>query len=380
MFRDALLRIVSSSRFWTLASMAGSLFLLSGCQTIVAVNSSSSSVILEVASLSGEEGKPLTSWYESGEIGLNAGETDIGKFAVLPYSLSGPGNEYALLRFDAGNGRVERAFVPFSSTCTATVTAENFLDVTISPIPDDRQLVEELTARLPGLQQALLINDTHEVANILLNWAANNVDDAMLAADSKLSTPVVTGKNVAFAYHELFRRDKGAVFCGGFAVFYQKLLLAFDIDALVIDFGDTVSGLTHMSVVLPEQDLLGNWVFYQFDPKLNFRCADATSGQLIGLFDVMDRELANNFNTVQILQGNNDLRDFVGAAANQSSKGYKLDRIKGSRYVFHRVGYTLQAHVTDYANKFVGGGFTPGIAGFFELMQEKFFTVRRGNN
>jgi hypothetical protein len=185
---------------------------------------------------------------------------------------------------------------------------------------------------------------------------------------------------VAYSYHELFRRDRGAVFCGGFAVFYQKLLLAFGIDAIVIDYGDTVSGLTHMSVVIPEQDEFGNWTFYQFDPKLNFRCVDETTGELIGVFDVMDRELADEFDSVKILQGNNDKRDFVGGGNHLNSSVYKIDRIKGSRYVYHRAGYTLQSHVTDYSAKFLSGGFTPGIPGFFELMQKQFFTVRRGNN
>ncbi len=367
-------------RFWAIYGGFFCLLLLSGCGSIVSVNQSSSTATIKVASLSGEEGAPTTLWYRAGEIGLEPGKTGADTFTLLPYSVLRPGNQYTLLRLEAGNGRVERAFVPYESICTVTIAPDSSLDLNIAPVPDDRQLREELTARVPGLQQALFLNDTRTVANLLLHWIANNVDDALVQQDSNHTLPIIVKSDVSFAYHEFFRRDRGGVVCGGFAVMLQKLLLSFDIDALIIDFGDPASGLTHMSVVIPEQAVDGTWDFYIHDPKLNFRCADATTGQPIGLFEIMDRELTNRFSTVNILQASNADRDFVGTAGQKNDARYIFNRVKGTRYFYRRPGYTLQDHMKDYNTQFVNAGFTSGNAGFFELMQKQFYTVRQGNN
>ncbi len=351
-----------------------------GCYSIAAVNNSATAQSIEVAALTGEEGQQTTLAFKAGEIDLDAGETTLSKFTIVPYSVIGPGSQHALLRFDAGNDRVERVFAPLDSICKVTMTPEGYLDATLAPAPDDVQLRDELLARISGLQQAIYLDDTFSTAAYLLSWCANNTDDALENADDKATLPLVVNNSAAYAYHELFRRDRGAVFCGGFAVMYQKVLLAFGIDALVIDFGDVSLGFTHMSVVIPQQKSDGTWKFYQFDPKLYFRCRDSATGIPLDVFEVMDREIADLFQTVTIVQGSNDHRDFVGTSALLNSSVYKLDRIKGSRYIYRRPGYSLAAHLADYGAAMEDAGLSPGAAGFFELMQRNVYTVRRGSN
>ncbi len=253
------------------------------------------------------------------------------------------------------------------------------LDQTLVPVPDDTELKNEIMARTPGLEQALQNGDTFDVANALLNWTAQNVGDAMYQSDADAALPIVAGKPVSYSFYRLFRPDRGAVFCGGYALIYQKLLLSFGIDALVIDYGDTNAGLTHMSVVIPQQQSDGGWQFYQFDPTLNFRCTDATTGALLGLFDVMDRERSNQLGSVTILQGSNAGRDWVGSLPSEDSR-FTFQRMVGGRYVYHRDDYSLSAHLSDYSTEFANAGFTLGPAGFFEMQQREFFTVRIGNN
>ncbi len=354
--------------------------LVSGCDSVVFVNRSATPVVIEVSAQWGEEGVPPGVTIPGGEISLETNEAITRQFLAPSYGLSEPGNLYSLLRFDAGEGRIEDVFLPRKSTCVVTLNAEDFLEVDVLPELGEADFRNELLARNPDLKRALQFNDKLAAAEVLLHWVANHVDDALVTKDSQATLPIVVKNTVSQSYYEIFKPDKGSVVCGGFAVMLQKLLLFFDIDALIIDFGDPVSKLTHMSVVIPEQHANGMWSFHLYDPKLNFRCVSAVTGQPLGVFEIMNRELSGNFDTVEIVQNSNADRDFVGSAGQLQNPQYQFHRKKGTRYIYRRAEYTLEAHVTDYATQFAGGGFTPGTAGFFELMQVQFYTVRRGNN
>ncbi len=353
---------------------------LSGCDSALIVNQSPGPAVIRVSSQWGEEGVPPGITVAGGKAELDPNESSTRQFIAPPFALSEPGNLYSLLRFDAGNGQIEEAFLPKSSTCVVTLNAQNFLELAVLPPLEDADFRNELLARNPALKRALETQDHFTAAEVLLNWAANHVDDALSSNDSAITLPLVVKNPVVQSYYELFKPDKGAVVCAGFAVMLQKLLLYFDVDAVIVDFGDPATGLTHMSVVVPEQLGDGTWTFYQFDPKLNFRCATVETGAPLGLFEVMDLELLGQFATVEIVQGSNADRDFVGSTYQLQDPRYQFLRQKGDRYIYHRADYSLQAHVTDYAPQFAAGGFTPGPAGFFELMQKQFYTVRRGNN
>lgn len=254
------------------------------------------------------------------------------------------------------------------------------LDRTLVPVPSDAELKNEIIARTPGLAQAIQNNDKFAIANYLLIWTALNVDDAMEQAMADASLPIVISQPVSYSYYELFKSNQGGVFCGGYAVMYQKLLLAFGIDALVMDYGDMSAGLTHMSVVIPHQVTNGSWKFYQFDPTLNFRLSDSTSGALLDLFEVMDREQNDLFNTVTVRQGSNAGRDWVRRSPQGPDPRYTLAGIDNGVYIYRRDDYSLNAHLSDYGTEMANGGFTPGPAGFLELQQREFFSVREGNN
>lgn len=359
---------------------AACVFLLCGCDSVLIINESNASAVITVSSEKGKEGPLPSIIVPGGKVQLDPNASSTHQFTAPPYTLSDPGDLYSLLQFDAGDHRFAEAFIPRTSTCAVTLNAQNYLEVDVLPPLQDADFRNELLARIPGLKSALEVNDQFTAAKALLNWAANHIDDALSSADSQVTLPLVVKNPASQTYYEIFQPDTGAVVCGGFAVYLQKLLLYFSIDALVIDFGDLEAGLTHMSVVIPEQQADGSWEFYQFDPKLNFRCVSAVSGARLGLFDVMDQAILGQFATVAIVQGSNDERDFAGSSAQLQDARYQLYQKKGNRYLYRRVGYTLQAHVTDYAKEFANGGFTPGPAGFFELMQRNFFTVRRGNN
>ncbi len=353
---------------------------LCGCDSVLVVNESNSPATITVSTKTGQVGGLPEATLPGGKVRLDPQESDMLEFIAPQYAFTPPGDLYALLEFDAGNGRIEEVFLPRASTCVVTLNDRDYLDVAVAPALEEADFRNEILARNPGLQAALVAGDKFAAAEILLNWAANHVDDALLSNDSKVTLPLVVKGTVWQTYYDIFKPDQGAVVCGGFAVFLQKLLLFFDIDALIIDFGDLDTGLTHMSVVMPVQDGDGLWRFYLYDPKLNFHAVEIISAAPLGVFEIMDRELNGLFHTVEIVQGSNSQRDFAGNSTQQQDPRYQFRQQKGDRYLYGREGYTLQAHLSDYATEFANGGFSPGPAGFFELMQRKFFTVRRGNN
>lgn len=373
--------LAPSSRCFRLSIVVtGCVLFLSGCDSALIYNASTKPAVITISSEKGSEGLLPPVEIAGGKVNLDPKESATHQFAAPPYTLSEPGNLYSRLQFDAGEARSADVFLPRTSTCVVTLNAQDFLHVDVFPPLDEADFRNELLARNPELPWALEHDDQLTAAKVLLNWAANHIDDALSDADSQVTLPLVVNNPAWQSYYGIFQPDTGAVVCGGFAVYLQKLLLFFDIDALIIDFGDLNAGLTHMSVVVPVQDSDGTWNFYLFDPKLNFRCVSALTGAPLGVFEIMDRELLGQFNTVRVLQGSNADRDFAGSAAYLNDPRYQFSQKKGSRYLYRRPDYSLQAHVTDYAKEFANGDFAPGPAGFFELMQRKFYSVRRGNN
>lgn len=349
---------------------------LVGCVRVQATNLSNKAVEVTVSAAVTDS----TEYVDLGTLAVEANGSVGTTFQPPPYSVYSPGNQYALLRFRSPIAGEESLLVPQGSLCTVNVTSQGYLDLPIYPVPDDSQLRQELLARLEGLNWSVAQGDTLTAAQILLRWVCNNVDLALVQSDEGATTPIVVQQSAAYCYHELFRRDRGAVYCGGYAEFTQKVLLLFGIDALVIDFGDERTGLTHMSVVLPKRNTDGTWEFYLYDPTFNIRCVDATLGLPVNFFSVLDRQRLGAFDTVKLIQGSNADRDWAGEARHQESPLYQLQAIKGSRYLYRRPDFTLAAYMQDNAATFAAGGFRTDDQALFQLAWKQFFSVRTGNN
>ncbi|HET6422238.1 MAG TPA: hypothetical protein VFG20_01065, partial [Planctomycetaceae bacterium] len=305
---------------------------LAGCVRVQATNSSTEPVEITVSAAATDS----TEFLDLGTLALD-GNSSVGTtFQPPPYSVFSPGHEFALLRFASPTAGEEELLLPQGSVCVVNVTPQGYLDLPLVPVPDDAQLRRELLARLEGLDWAVNHGDSLTAAQILLRWVCNNVDLALVQSDQDATTPIVVEQSASYCYHELFRRDRGAVYCGGYAVFFQKVLLLFGIDALVIDFGDERSGLTHMSVVLPKRTSDGTWEFYLYDPTFNVRCTDSMLGLPLNFFTLLDRQRFGMFDTVQLVQGSSAERDWAGTALHLASPQYQLHAIKGNRYLYRR--------------------------------------------
>jgi hypothetical protein len=350
---------------------------LAGCARVQAINDSATPVTIAVSAATLDD---PTTQVDLGTLAVDPRSSVSTTLQPPPYSAFPPGLQYALLRFHSATAGDEEIFLPVGGSVVAKVTTQGYLDLQPLPTPNDEQFRNELLGRLDGLSFAINRGDQFTAAQILLGWVANNTDDALSIDDSEATTPLIVTQPASYCYHEIFRRDRGAVFCGGFAVYMQKVLLLFGIDALVLDFGDLRTGLTHMTVVTPVRQADGIFRFYLFDPKMNLRCVDANLGVPLDFFTVLDRQRLGLFDSVNIVQGSIDDRDWAGTAIHQTSPKYQLHARKGSRYLYRREGYTLKTFVEENAAAFTAGGFRTDEQALFQLAWEEFFSVRTGNN
>lgn len=117
---------------------------------------------------------------------------------------------------------------------------------------------------VPELENA---SGTLAAARLLLDWASNTIDYAgspdLVAGD--LIRPWTTAPEI---YQKIFLPNRAGVYCGGAAVFFDKVLKLFHHDSFTINFGEPDSDFTHVAVVVPiQQD--GSWRYYLFDPTFN---------------------------------------------------------------------------------------------------------------
>lgn len=123
----------------------------------------------------------------------------------------------------------------------------------------DGKLKEIIRAAVPGIDQDIRSDPLHGV-NRLLEWTSSVVEvggDIEVYGAVSRALPLMTAAQI---YDEIWLKDAGGSKCGGFAVFFQKVLALFDIPAFTIDTGD-VGAFTHVTTVVPFKGK-----FYVFDP------------------------------------------------------------------------------------------------------------------
>ncbi|MBI5321038.1 hypothetical protein [Bradyrhizobium sp.] len=128
----------------------------------------------------------------------------------------------------------------------------------------DEGLRDIIRAAIPGLNETLKV-DRLAAAHKLVIWTARTVD----LGESVPKFPNVVNAfpylSASQLYDAVWKPDAGGALCGGFAIFFQKVLNLFGIDAFTIDIGFPGTFLTHVTTVLPVTTGSGT-SFYIFDP------------------------------------------------------------------------------------------------------------------
>jgi hypothetical protein len=128
----------------------------------------------------------------------------------------------------------------------------------------DPSLQEYLLTEIPELSH-LLATDQLSAASRILDWAANVVDLGGGLKRFQALAGSISGLSAAQIYQDIWLPDAGGASCDGFAVFLQKVLTLFGMNAFTVDMGLAGTPLTHVTTVVAAED--GR--FYVFDPTLN---------------------------------------------------------------------------------------------------------------
>lgn len=242
------------------------------------------------------------------------------------------------------------------------------------PGVSDATLRMRIVNQTPGLLSALAAGNTLQAANLLLNWSAN-------AADMSLdNTTLFTGGGPAsFYFYNEYLPNVGGSFCSGVASFYTEVLALFGINAFTVGFGDIPGGgLTHTTVIVP-QLVNGVWQDYIFDPTMNVTYHDATTGNYLTYFDLINDFNSGNFAQIQVVQGSLAARKFLSATAQTSSSLVFVGYGPGD-YVYNFPTYGMNAYLQTYGPLFTTDGFLTGLPGLIQLMEFHVYNVFPSNS
>jgi hypothetical protein len=237
----------------------------------------------------------------------------------------------------------------------------------------DDCLRAKLLADIPGLATALL-EDRLEGARLLLNWAANTADFAISEAIARQTTPTVSGCSAGELYYDVFLPNKGGVYCGGTAVYYDKILKLFDYNSFTVDFGDLPAGLTHVTVVIGQWEESA-WEFYLFDPTFNVAFCRRADGRYAPIEDLIAAQSRGLFSREIVLdQMLVDRRDFL-ALRTDKHDGVQVKEIVGDFAVCSIPGYGLDKYFKNWRTTFLQGGYSPNVTGLIQLFRTRVFRV-----
>lgn len=247
------------------------------------------------------------------------------------------------------------------------------LDVVVCPeCKTDDDLRAELLATLPSLGERL-VTDRLLAAEQLLDWAANAAD--MAGSDEyRLRTNQLVSRNPASdIYYDIFLPDKGGVYCGGFSVFYDKVLRLFDYPSFTINFGDLDGSLTHVTVIIPEREGTA-YRYLIFDPTFNATFWHRETGRRLAFGDLIRLAREGHESLVQIESRSVDRRDVLLLSKDRDSCR-ELRREENDYIVCGHPGYGINTFLDNWADRFVTYGYGAGQYGLFQLMSRRMFSV-----
>lgn len=232
-------------------------------------------------------------------------------------------------------------------------------------------LAQHLMAEIDGLGKALGA-DRLLAARMLLDWASNAANFAVGNQIATETTQFVAAASAAEIYYEQFLPRRGAVYCGGMAVFYDLVLKTFGYDSFTIDFGDISDGLSHVAVNVPVCD--GTTLkHYIFDPTFNTTFHDRTSGDQLDFFELIDALDGDMLDRIEVITRSVQRRDWVSIGPLMESF-FGLKEVLGDRYVYGRSDGRLTDYFVRYESVFAANGYDPGLRGFLQLMRTRMFS------
>jgi len=142
-------------------------------------------------------------------------------------------------------------FCLMTVTCVSASTDTKKCPTCVSSETLRRRIIEEApeVAQLSGIDKAIA----------LLQWASTTGD---YSPDPGLTPASFETWSAQKMVYDFFDHDLGGISCGGYAVFFRKILNLFGIDAFEVNYGIPNSYVTHVTVIVPDRG-----EFYVLDPS-----------------------------------------------------------------------------------------------------------------
>lgn len=134
--------------------------------------------------------------------------------------------------------------------------------------------------------EAILKEDRHEGALLLLDWVAKQADDGSDPQLVTRNTNLVNQMSAAQIYFDILEKNAGGYYCAGHASFLTKVLRLYDFEAFTMNFGSLTDDLTHVVSILAERED-NDWNFYLLDASYGVSFVD--NGELVDIFDLLSR-------------------------------------------------------------------------------------------
>ena len=241
-----------------------------------------------------------------------------------------------------------------------------------------RQLLEEID----GLADALA-SDRLRAACLILNWAANAGNYALVDELSQATTSFVQTASAAEAYYDQFLPRKGAVYCAGMSLFFDQLLKTFGYGSFTINFGDTRDGLTHVTVVVPISDGAA-WTHHVLDPTFNTTFHNHETGCQLGFFELLDALEGDGgtMDEVVAVAGDIDSRNWMSIGPFRKRHKFTLRGVIGDHYVYERAedNTFLDYYLNNRAGALAANEYSTGLRGFVQLMRARLFGMGASTN
>lgn len=201
----------------------------------------------------------------------------------------------------------------------------------------------------------------------LMKWAANIADYTSIP---KLIPGDFESWSAEKAVYDFFDKDVGGVSCGGHAVFLQRILHMFDVDAFTINYGVPGSYVTHVSVVVPHEGR-----FYLFDPS--FALTFGMHGRAAPIDEVLRAISAGRGNDVAMREHGLERRDFVLPSENKNLYICDAMRSRPDGVEICKIGGKSQIgnFARENAESWREAGVPFDDAALFRLMLKGFFGI-----
>ena len=222
-----------------------------------------------------------------------------------------------------------------------------------------------------------LVEDRFKAAVELLNWVANNIDLAISKEIHDMTMVNFSSKQASEIYYQIFLPDKGGVWCGGSAVFFNKVARLFDYDSFTINFGDTRDDLTHVACIIafPYRE---SWRYYIFDPTFNFTFRLRSTKAYASVSDLINKIRSKKYSEIYLDEMGLNKREYI-AIKKDMSKCKQL-KYENEAYLVCSSNNGIRPYFGRHRRQLIMNGYSAGLPeAYLQLFYNRIFSIGSSN-